>query len=508
MNENSLNLNEKKTNINPKNKKKFVKNNTINYFNTLNGKLNINSFAYLKLAKENQKFKKNIKLIKMNNTNSNSTNISFIDKNINNKNNNISIDKNNKKDNKESILFKKFIEYRNKWIKKKLKSSKNKTKKKYITPKTPKVKKENKNNLNLSSLNSSGLKNKEEKKNYINKNDIIKTTEINEKNKTIENDNKKSENKMKKNFKKSKSAQNIIKIYKLDDKEYQNLKNSSYSQFLKKKSSKFINQIELFNKIINSRIIKKNPGKSKRSNSCQMMNFNLETDIKIFEKQNKNKRNEERDFDLSNEIRWNNQTLDLKIKEYFKNLKSEKNQYYNEKNNIYICERRHRIEDKLNEILFEKYKMNRPLRMTKRNFFIEDNSKTNKNNSFDKKNYNKYNFNNKMNVNLNDILKNNYINSWNNFMNYSKDYYEKNNKLNKSLKINKKKKTNESRKIDDNDDKNKQNYSQVINYNNTINNIIKMRKFLSIEEFFNEIQRDYNLLDFNFSFLLENFKNK
>ena len=82
MNENSLNLNEKKTNINPKNKKKFGKNNTINYFNTLNGKLNINSFAYLKLAKENQKFKKNIKLIKMNNTNSNSTNIFSMSANV------------------------------------------------------------------------------------------------------------------------------------------------------------------------------------------------------------------------------------------------------------------------------------------------------------------------------------------------------------------------------------------------------------------------------------------
>ena len=502
MNKNSLNSNEKKKNINPQNKNKLFKNNTINYFNTTNGKLNIDSSAYLKLTKENQNFKKNIKIIKRNN-------ISSIDKKINN---NTSIDKNNKIDNKESILFKKFIEFRNKYIRQKLKNSKNKSKnkskKKLLTPKTQRVKKTNKNNLNLSSLKSTNKKDNIEDNKNDNKNDIIKTTEIKDnkfkttENKINENDNKKNENKNKEKIKKSKSDQILVKTSKYDDKEYQNLKNSSYSKFNKKKSTNFVNKIDIFNKIINSNTIKKNPVKFQRSQSCQILKSNTENDIIKYNKKNKNKKEGEKDNELIEENKLHNQTLDLKSKEYSQNIKSDKNQYYNNKNNIYIIERRQRIEEKLNEILFEKYKVVRPLRMTKRKFFIENKSKKNKNKLFDQKIYNKRNFNNRMNINLNNILRNNYNNSWNNIMNSSKENNEKNNKDYKNKNIIK------IRNNDDKDFKNNPYYSQSINYNNTINNIIKMRKFLTIEEYFNEIRREYNLLDFNFSFLLENLKNK
>ena len=54
--------------------------------------------------------------------------------------------------------------------------------------------------------------------------------------------------------------------------------------------------------------------------------------------------------------------------------------------------------------------------------------------------------------------------------------------------------------------KNNKNSSQIIYYNNRINNIIKMRKKLSIENFFGDFRRDYNLLDFNFTFLYHHLK--
>ena len=231
-----------------------------------------------------------------------------------------------------------------------------------------------------------------------------------------------------------------------------------------------IYKIDLFKKIINSNVIEKNPRKLRRSNSCQL----IKDDVKIDE-QNNNTLDEE----IAKKAESETSTSQSKSK-------INKTNYYNEKNNDYIKERRHRVEDKFNQILFEKYKITRPLRMTQRKFYVEKKNKTTKKNKNKNNSKNKNNYNNKMNPNLNAMERSNYFNNLNYMMNNFRNIESnKNNKNNK-----------------------KQNYNQDIYYREQINNIIKMRKFLSIEEFFNEIDRNYNLLDFNFAFLMEYFKNK
>ena len=282
------------------------------------------------------------------------------------------------------------------------------------------------------------------------------------KSKSKSNSNKKRRNKSGYNDKKNNSYINNKSQTKKNG--YKEIKKMELQNYEKKKSA--IYKIDLFKKIINSNVIEKKPEKLRRSNSCQLI-FN---DVKIDEQNNNTKKTE-------NATSGSNSKSKINI-----------SYYYNEKNNDYIKERRHRVEDKFNQILFEKYKITRPLRMTQRKFYVEKNNKSTKKNKNknNPKNKNKNNYNNKMNPNLNAMERSNYFNNLNYMMNNFRNIESnKNNKNNK-----------------------KQNYNQDIYYREQINNIIKMRKFLSIEEFFNEIDRNYNLLDFNFAFLMEYFKNK
>ena len=169
-------------------------------------------------------------------------------------------------------------------------------------------------------------------------------------------------------------------------------------------------------------------------------------------------------------------TLNLISKNYFEKMKFNKYKYYNEKNMDYAKERRQRLEDKLNEILYEKYKVFRPLRTTERKFHFDDETKNDKNN---KKKYD----NNMCKV----LNNNNIINNFNFY--FDMNIFKENNK-------------------DKQNEQNDENSSQIIHYNNQINNIIKMRKDLSIESFFGDFRRDYNLLDFNFTFLFNQNKKK
>ena len=244
-----------------------------------------------------------------------------------------------------------------------------------------------------------------------------------------------------------------------------------------------IKKNEFFNNIINN-INEKNDENKKsnknfrRNKSC--MNFNnkkLEKDFEINEKEIKsNNKKEDEKIDKNAKKKYN-MTLNLISKKYFEKMKFNKYKYYNEKNMDYAKERRQRVEDKINQILYEKYKISRPLRMSERKFHIDDETKTD--NNIKKK------YDNNMYKVLN--TNNNIINNFNFY--FDMNNYKENNK------------DNQNEQKDDNS-------SQIIHYNNQINNIIKMRKDLSIEDFFGGFRRDYNLLDFNFTFLFNQNKKK
>ena len=403
--EKSLKIKDEKIIKTPNSQKKF--NN--------NKKLDINLSSYYKLTKKNNKFKKNISIFKT--KNHNSTEI-----------------KDNH--NKDSILYKKFLEFKfNNKSQKKANISNQKSKKKY---------KYNNSNKSFSSF-SSNLK---------------------------ETNNKKSKTKNNKNKENKENKENI------------NLKNSKNKiNYKNKKDKKILNKTELFNNIINNNNEKEEKNNEKRYNtlknnkSCQ--NFNNNNLIKDFEIKDNIKNNIEENQDDKEIKKKTNMTLNLISKTYFEKMKFNKYKYYNEKNKDYIKERRQRIEDKMNEILYEKYKIIRPLRMTERKFQIEDESKNDKNNN----NNNKNNFDN----NMCKILKGNNLNN----LNYNIYYFMNNFKDNN---------------IENKNEENSKNYNQIIYYNNKINDISKMRKYLSIEDFFGDFRRDYNLLDFNFTFLFHNFK--
>ena len=405
--ENSLMLKEKKEM--KTNNKKLIKNNTDNNLNIKeNKKLDLNLSYYYRLAQKKNKYKKDFCSIKNNFNNS-------------------SI---GKEKNRDSILYKKFLEFKN----------------------------------------SNKFQNKSNSKSYKTDDDFFSSkltlsySETNlriSKNKRIKNKKKNCNNQSKKN----KNLEILNKNY------------------IKKKSAHLINKNEFFNNIINN-INEKNEENKKcnknfrRNKSC--INFNnkkLEADFEISEKENKTKNKKENEILKKSVKKKYNMTLNLISKNYFEKMKFNKYKYYNEKNMDYAKERRQRVEDKLNEILYEKYKISRPLRMAKRKFHIDDEAKKDKNN--------KKNYDNNMCKVLN--IKNNIINNFNFY--FGINTFKENNK-------------------DNQNEDNNENSSQVMHYNSQINNIIKMRKDLSIEDFFGDFRRDYNLLDFNFTFLFNQNKKK
>ena len=387
--QNSLNLKEKNALKNTNKPKNLRKDKTMKNFNNKKiVKLNLDLFSYNRLTNKNNRIKN-----------------SFSTMEKNNKNNSLT-EKIKKK--KDSILYKKFLEFK----------------------KNNKQNKQNfqKDNTSVffslkssSSLNTSYLSSSKRKK--------------------------------KKNIKVQKEKPNLT---------ITNL--NIIKKFKKKNSAKIINKTELFNHIINNNEQNEENKENyfKRNNSCIIFNNKkLQKDFGLNNFKNKK----------INEKNKKNNTLKLVSQNYFEKIKFKKYKYYNEKNNDYAKGRRKRVEDKLNEIIYEKYKISRPLRMTQRVFCIDEESKIDKN--INKKNYD------------NNIFK---ISNNNNFINNLNFHFYLND-------------------IDipnvQNNDKN----NQIIYYNNKINNIIKMRRDLSIEDFFGGFRRDYNLLDFNFTFLFQNKNN-
>jgi hypothetical protein len=216
----------------------------------------------------------------------------------------------------------------------------------------------------------------------------------------------------------------------------------------------------------------------KHINSCTIFNNDkLKNDLDMNQNNNNNNTELEKVIIKNKTLKRNksNKNMSLNSKKYMEKLKLkfDKCKYYNAKNSEYINERRQRIEEKLNEIINEKYKITRPLRMTERVFYVKDESKNDNIN-------NKITFDNHMCKILNNkSIINNY--------DFNMYFYLNNFKENA-------------------DKQNGEKCNQMNYYNNQINNIIKMRKYMSTESFFNDFKRDYNLLDFNFAFLLENFK--
>ena len=374
-----------------------------------------------------------------------------------NKNKNISSSPNKSKDKnkKVSILYEKFIEFKNndeikkekpkKIIKNIVKplimtsllkqpksilslseSSSNKTKKDNSTDRD----RDNKPNIRLN--NEFSYKKKKTVKIMINKNELF--------NKIINANYDKNENN--ENNKINLSAEN------------NNLSDGINNSIVKTKN-------DLVNSNINS---------FKRIKSCRIFdNKKLKNDLGIKDKIKKNKKNNNN----SDKKKVSIKKKKIKIKN--SNMKFNRNKYYNQKNTEYINERRQRIEDKLLEIINEKYKIYRPLRMTKRVFYAKDESKKNNNNN------NKIAFDNHMCKLLNNkSIINNYDFNMYFYLNNFKD--------------------------NTNNQKAGEQCNQLNYYNNQINNINKMRKFMSTESFFNDFRRDYNLLDFNFAFLYQNLK--
>lgn len=205
-----------------------------------------------------------------------------------------------------------------------------------------------------------------------------------------------------------------------------------------------------------------------RNMSCK--NFNntkLKKNYNLEELKLKSDENEEITHDIG---KYNIST------KYFERVKFNKYKYYNDRNNYYIDTRRQRIEDYLNKELYEKYKVLKPLRTTERIFYKEEDEKTTKeqndinisNNLF----YSDYN------------RKNNVFKIINNYLfNESSNY----NKCNKNIMKNKNLKM----------------------YYQKVKQISNSRRDLLTSEFFDGIKRrNYNLLDFNFSFLYKKNKGK
>ena len=155
---------------------------------------------------------------------------------------------------------------------------------------------------------------------------------------------------------------------------------------------------------------------------------------------------------------------------YYEKVKNNKYKYYNEKNNYYIETRRQRIEDQLNKIIYEKYRILKPLRMSERVFYIEENNKINNelniaNNLF----YSDYNRKDEFFNNINKFL-------FNDSSNYNKH------------------------------DKEITNNKNLNEYYKKVKKISETRRNLLTNDFFT--RKDYSLLDFNFSFFKKGHKSK
>ena len=237
-------------------------------------------------------------------------------------------------------------------------------------------------------------------------------------------------------------------------------------------------------KIFNKRLNKQKSAKIKlpSTNNTTIKKTTIKKLIRNASCKNFNNSKIKKDYDLIdiNIKKSENEEMDdhdigkyLISSKYFEKVKYNKCQYYNDKNIYYIETRRQRIEDYFNKIIYEKYKALKPLRMTQRIFYKEEN----------------YNINNQQNeINVANNLfysdynrKNNYFKSINKFifeesLNYNK--YDKNISNNKNLKL----------------------------YYKNVKQISSSRKNLLTNDFFG--RKEYSLLDFDFSFLCKKHKTR
>ena len=293
----------------------------------------------------------------------------------------------------------------------------------------------------------------------------------NESNKTSKNSSKSHRKKSKEKITK-KSSKNISEK-KENKKDENNLKDSKIKHLNRNDSEKIFNKRLNKQKCAkvklpstNNTTIKKTTIKKLiRNASCK--NFNNSKIKKVYDFDNiniKNEENEDFDHDIGKY---------LTSSKYFEKVRFNKYKYYNDKNIYYIETRRQRIEDYLNKIIYEKYKILKPLRTTERIFFKEDN----------------FNINNEQNeINVANNLfysdynrKNNYFKSINKFifeesLNYNK--YDKNISNNKNMKL----------------------------YYKNVKQISSSRKNLLTNDFFG--RKEYSLLDFDFSFLCKKHKTR
>ena len=250
----------------------------------------------------------------------------------------------------------------------------------------------------------------------------------------------------------------------------------------KKFKSKQLNKV-LSEKMFNKRLNKQKSAKLKlpstnnttikkpefkkliRTASCK--NFNNSQLINHYNFEIKKNEKEENDHDIGN-------YLELSKYEEKKRNRN-KFQYYNESNNYYIYTRRQQVEDYLNKMYYDEYKILQPLRMTSRIFFNEEDIETNNNEQSD----------------------NNIANNL---------FFSKCNKKNNYIKTVDKFFFNDSMKYNNNCDKKPLYGKNLINYYKKVKQISASRKDLFTKEFFEK--KEYSLLDFDFSFINKKKKKK
>ena len=302
---------------------------------------------------------------------------------------------------------------------------------------------------------------------------ISKNKSKSQSNKSIEkNKNKSSDSRLEK----IENLENISKI-ELDKNE-----NDIEENKLKDLELKTLNE-NMSQKIFNKRLIKQKSEKLKipSTNNTTIKKTTIKKLMRNISCKNFNNSKLKKNYDLNNSKIKNTENDEvthdigkyLVSTKYFEKVKFNKYKYYNDRNNFYIESRRQRIDDYFNKIIYEKYKILKPLRMTQRIFYKEENNKiyteqndiniannlfysddNRKNNTF--KNINKYLFNESSNFNR----------------------YDKKNTINKNLKM----------------------------YYQKIKQLSDTRNDLLTKEFF--MRKDYGLLDFNFSFLNKRYKSK
>ena len=292
-----------------------------------------------------------------------------------------------------------------------------------------------------------------------------KKIDINKSHKSISNKSNMSNKSNEISTKNRKSCSNNIKQNKKE-------KNNSPDldlKFMNNESEKIFNKRIIKHKMIKNKLpstnnttIKKTAIKKLIKNmSCK--NFNNTKLKKIYDLEEIGKEKEE---DLHNIGKF------LVSSKYFEKVKFNRYKYYNINNNYYIDGRRQRIEDYLNKMIFEKYKVIKPLRMTERIFYKEEDEKTNKeqndinisNNLF----YSDYNRQNKYFKDINNFL----FNESSNYNGYNNTKLPKNKNLTQ--------------------------------YYKNIKKISNSRKNLMIDNYFDTNRKEYSLLDFNFSLFHRN----